>query len=184
MSNENEENEKSNEAERIRNEAGAVVAIDLPRMLRSDATRLSEMIAKYRGLEGAEGMVAYLLDARAAVLAYTPGAVTEFVGRGPEFVREGELPAGEQAQLAASIAAGAQPPADGISYDAGGRDALITEVLVRTGLLSSSARAKLAIRDGIVKIDGKPVAPTRLLAPGSYQLTMGEDGWSGALHVR
>lgn len=189
------EDVEESEADRLQSEAAAAVSIDLPRMVRSDATRVTEMIAKYRGIGGAESVLAYLLDARAALLSFSPARAVAFVGGGAEFVREGEIPLEGQRALRHTVERGrvpqaapvpVEPPKAGVSltYTSGGRDVLLTETLVRLGVLSSTVRAKSAIRDGIITVNGKPATPTQLLAPGrAYQVAVGDDGWQGEIVI-
>lgn len=189
-----EEKAAQDVADGIRAQAHAAIAMDLPRMVRSDATRITEMISKYHAIVGAEGVVAYLLDARAALLSYSPGVAVEFTatGGGAEFLREGELADGAQKLLHPPQAeVKKEPPPSGagvVEYDAGGRDVLVTTLLVGAGVLSSTARAKLALRDGIIRVGGAVVShPGALLAPGkTYAISVGEDGegWYGRIAVR
>lgn len=180
--------------QQLQNEVAAAISADLPRMLRSDVTRLSEMIAKYVGT-GAQDAVPALVRARTALLEATavvgghaaPPLAGPGVDSGPETevgarnTAATEEPWARKAPRVASAAGGGQ----GMVLETGGKDTLLTEVLTRLGFVSSSGRAKAGIRGGHVRVNGEQITHDgALLAPGTYEIRVGEDSSPQQVTVR
>lgn len=152
--------------------------LDMPRIIRKDTTLITEMVAKYRGLE-AHARGAGLEDA-ADALANVPRplaearelleqslAVAQVPPELPDMMgtAEGEGDAYEQERPVAAVH-------DVVPRQArGGRAQLLSQVLVDSGFARSSVLAKRMIRGGAIKVDGQLVqVPTAMLEPGAHHL--------------
>jgi len=177
----------------VQSKIAFAIAQDMPRMLRSDMTRITEMITKYTGLEGTFELLCALVDAREKMALYSsetqsfgaptmagPGVnSTPFTEGRPIRSTEPQpdAPASAEpwAQPAALRPRPAAPAVGGLTMASGGRDVLLTEVLARTGFLSSSGRAKAAIRENVVFVNGAvQTNGGALLSAGEYMIRVGD----------
>lgn len=157
---------------------------DAPRIVRKDLTTITELIAKYRGLEQHfedrdMGEVASalstaqdgLLKARHLVEQLMPvlhGATAPNLSGASDDSREDPPSFEEKPPVSKEVAADAH-------VDAKGKALTVAALLVQAGFVSSSVVAKRAIKSGGVAIDGKPIANVNaVVEPGVYEVKCGE----------
>jgi ribosome-associated protein YbcJ (S4-like RNA binding protein) len=178
-------------AQAVQDAVAQTIAADLPRMVRSDVTRLTEMIAKYAGLPGTFELLEALVAARGTMLEFT--AVTQgfaappLAGSGVDSspATEGRPAARPEPKPAApsepwdtpapmkAIPRPSAPAA--LKVANGGRDVLLTTALVQAGFVSSTGRAKIGIREGYVRVNGEVVRHDgALLSPGTHTVQVGD----------
>jgi hypothetical protein len=155
-----------------------LLAQDLPRILRKDQTETTETIAKYLALastvpdqglkQSLSEVVTALAQCRNALDTATmvlQGA-TAPTPMGPGVEAEGGSPATPE-QPAVLQEPGLPEGATLVRAPA-----LVADALVATGVLRSSARAKQAIRAGVVKLGGRVIAsPDAVVDVGTHELT-------------
>lgn len=146
--------------------ARSVLVEDAPRIIRKDMTALGEMLAKYTAMSA---------------------GVEEF---NPELSEQLQSVSGMLAEVRQRLGY-ASSSAAGVQLDAGrqGVDVheerlaptpkvpsgtLLSMAMVKLGLVSSSGRAKLGMKHGVVKIDDNAVTADKPLDPGRYKITSGE----------
>jgi ribosome-associated protein YbcJ (S4-like RNA binding protein) len=179
--------ETAERAQRVQDAVAHAISADLGRMVRSDVTRLTEMIAKYAGLPGSFDALEALVGARERLLEFS----AETAGMtAPSLAGPGvdSSPMTETGARASAEPWDTPAPMKGAMknlhtasagqahvFDAGGKDVLLTEVLVRQGFVSSSGRAKVGIREGVVRVNGEPITHAgALLSPGEYTIGVGD----------
>lgn len=166
----------------LQQEVSTIIATDLPRIVRSDVTTLSEMIMKYTGM-GSLAVVSVLVAARRTLLEFSaetagfaaptmagPGADPAQSADPPPAAKEPwDKPAPMKPQRAA------QRGNSGLTYKSDGKDVLLTTLLTQLGFVSSSGRAKVGIREGLVFVnDSKITNDGALLQPGEYDVKVGD----------
>lgn len=177
---------------------GIPYAEDLPRIVRSDMTDITELMAKYRWFEvllrgtstGRENNAAAdalgkavdcFVAARTALqeagfelqvlppVAGMQGHSSSDLKRDIEDANEDEAPQAGRAVRSN----GERGPLDRV--DCGGKATLLSNLLYKAGLVSSTGKARLGIREGYIKVDGDVISSTvKMLEPGTYLVQVGD----------
>ncbi len=175
-------------SEMFRRDVGRAIAEDLPRIVRSDITRATEMVAKYAAAPDAPEVMFAALQLREALAAYAMRLNEQRAPTpmGPGVEAQDPMPpqgpaAGIPEPAKPSEPWDAPPPVrsaparqatqdDGvIEVDGLGRAMLLVDVLKNAGLASSSGLARQGVRAGQVRVDGTVIShPGAMLEPGRY----------------
>lgn len=154
------------------------IAQDLPRVLRSDMTRLTEWALKLRGAE------AHLVGESAPDMG-PPTEASRHLAQARQHLLGAR--AALEAALGALQDAGAPAYTPGASAEAGtaearpdfvheskGKGDLLVNVIGRAGIVSSG-KARRGVVGGFVRLGGEVVTdPNKVLDPGTYVLQVGD----------
>lgn len=166
--------------ENLKQYIDAVSAEDLPRIVRSDMTRMTEMLAKYRSIaQGAEDEVAEQVQTTLGAIAAARNALHQLTAvasgySAPSLVGPGASPDSTPMPEGGPAA---PPPSQVYQVGSGGVAVTLSTALAQAGFVSSSAVAKRGIRGGVVEVDGEQATTDLSLSPGeTYELRCGEVG--------
>jgi hypothetical protein len=150
---------------------------DLPRMVRSDMTRMTEMLAKYRAAaqDAPEEVAAQLVEALGA-LANARQSLLFVASVAAGYDAPPLMATGEGGYETAPSTERTPPPPEVYEVGPGGTAMLLSSVIAAAGFVSSSALAKRGIRAGQVKVGGETTTTDSSLSPGTYELHCGEIG--------
>jgi hypothetical protein len=158
---------------------GAALQEDIPRIMRNDMTDWTKEVAKYRWIqsllasrgmtkaaEALDGVIKHLVMARSGLLEASSSIL---------------LPHADDVQTATGVSDDVHEEIDPArneplgAVDCGGVATLLSTVLVRARLATSTGKAKQLIRAGEVHIGGKPVSNTaQMMEPGKYAIRVGD----------
>lgn len=156
------------------------IAEDLPRIVRSDMTNMTELLAKYRGVrvnapddlaQTLDAVLGHLAAAREGLLELSavaggygvPGLMGPGSSAGDNPMPDGTPMSGARANEPQAIEIGTGSPMT------------LTGALAAARFVSSSAIAKRGLRSGAVTVNGQPVTTDITLSPGeTYTIGCGE----------
>ena len=157
----------------LKNYMNAAAAEDLPRIVRSDMTRMTEMLAKYRALaQIAPDEVAEQIHDALTPIANTRQALLHVTAVASGYAVPSLVGPGSTEEVNPMPVARTEPVYE---VGPGGSGMTLSGALASAKFVSSSAIAKKGIRAGAVSVDGETATDDTTLDSGqTYEISCGE----------